>query len=159
MRKYTSEDQIKAFWSKVAITADDNQCWLWLAGRNNKGYGNAYWDGKAQKAHRMAWMFPNYVIPSEMKICHSCDNPQCVNPRHLFLGTQQENVDDMRQKGRENKAKGELAHTHKLTGGQVKEIRMRYALGGITQKQLAREYGIAKQNIWLIIQKKVWKHI
>lgn len=164
MRKYTLEQQIAIFWNKVTITADDNKCWLWTGAVDSKGYGNKKWDGCFEKAHRVAWMIPNYVIPDGMYICHSCDTRQCCNPKHLFLGTQKDNIHDMIKKGRQaigDKVanKGESHPNHKVTDSQVKQIRQRYAAGGISQKELAEEFGLGKSMIGYIVNYKFWKHI
>ncbi len=76
------------------------KCWIWMAHKNNKGYGVIHFNGKVTLAHRIAYTHSNGVIPDGMKICHTCDNPPCVNPQHLFLGTQMDNLRDMAKKGR-----------------------------------------------------------
>lgn len=157
--KYTLEQQTSVFWSRVAITADNNQCWLWVGGKDSNGYGLINLYGKNDRVHRVAWRYPNYIIPEGMEICHSCDNPACCNPKHLFLGTHKENMDDMNAKGRNVNVRGESVFTSKLTEFQVLEIRRRYAAGGITQKQLGIEYGIATINIWMIIHRRHWDHV
>lgn len=88
---------MERFWNKVDKSGD---CWLWTASKTHQGYGYFRFDGKMCKAHRMAWLLVNGEIPNEMLVCHSCDNPSCVNPEHLWLGTNQENMDDMNKKGR-----------------------------------------------------------
>lgn len=90
MKKYTPEKRQLKFWSKVAITANDDLCWEWQAGTNKRGYGKiGYVDDnnehKDYLAHRIAWQYPNYIIPDGLLILHSCDNPKCCNPKHLFF--------------------------------------------------------------------------
>ena len=162
-RKYTHKTSIEErFWSKVAITADDNQCWLWLAGKTDNRYGHFWYNSKVDKAHRVAWMLPDYVLPDGMEVCHSCDNPSCVNPKHLFLGTHQDNVDDMNLKGRGYKFKlyqNENHSNHKLTDVQVIEIRKQYALGGISMEKLGFEYSVSASQICVIVNHKQRKTI
>lgn len=156
MTRKTLEER---FWSKVIILADDNQCWLWTAFCQERGYGWFGYNGKSVRAHKIAWILPNYVIPDGMEICHSCDNPRCCNPKHLFLGTHKENMDDRDRKGRNINHKGEKHGNSKLTEKQVYEIRQYYAEGGITQLELAIQYEISLDTTHRIINRKVWKHI
>lgn len=90
------------FWSKVNIGAAD-ACWPWLASTKN-GYGQINVGGEISYAHRLSYEFANGEIPSGLFVCHRCDNKSCVNPVHLFLGTQQDNMDDMIAKGRDSHA-------------------------------------------------------
>lgn len=149
---YTSTDP-QNFWSKIAITSDDNQCWLWLAGCSKDGYGNY----RSMVSHRIAWSYPNYVIPKGMKVCHSCDNPKCCNPKHLFLGTNQDNMDDMKKKGRSPNNKGEKNPRSILTDNQVTEIRKKYSPERRNRSALAREYGISLTQMARIVHNEQWK--
>lgn len=153
---YTPEQQIIAFWSKVAITADDDKCWLWLASKNRWGYGNIKWQGKMERANRVAWMMPNYVIPDGMIICHSCDNTSCVNPKHLFLGTHQDNMTDKVKKGRHVSLYGEDHPSHKISDEDVKYIRERYAMGGITYREIGEQLGISGDHVGAIVR-RIWR--
>lgn len=159
MAKYTTEQRIASFWNNVAITADDTKCWLWLGGVGARGYGMKWWIDRNTRAHRVAWMIPDYFIPSNMEVCHTCDNPLCVNPKHLFLGTHAENMKDRDSKGRGIMPPriGEHNGMSKLTNENINEIRERYALGGVTQQELATEYGVARSNISLIFHYRTWK--
>lgn len=85
------------FWSKVQKTDD---CWLWRATRFPKGYGQIKIKGRRRLAHRVAWELTNGPIPDGLQVCHHCDNPPCVRPDHLFLGTQSDNIQDAVSKGR-----------------------------------------------------------
>ena len=103
--KYHFDDKFKQrFWSKVCIGAPDD-CWEWITCKDKYGYGRiaytvSYKNKKVLTTHRVSWMLANGDIPEGMCICHTCDNPSCVNPNHLWLGTQKENVNDMVAKGR-----------------------------------------------------------
>lgn len=97
------------FWSKVADGAED-ECWEWQASRGSTGYGQfAMWPRGMVKAHRFAWELTNGAIPPGMFVCHRCDNPLCVNPGHLFLGSHDDNMRDMWTKGRGNPTPGARA--------------------------------------------------
>jgi predicted DNA-binding protein len=94
------------FWSKVNVLSDDD-CWEWSGGKYPSGYGTFSFMGKSMQAHRVSYILTTGEIPPRMCICHKCDNPPCVNPRHLFLGTYQDNTNDMIKKGRWKK--GEMS--------------------------------------------------
>jgi hypothetical protein len=85
------------FWNKVNKT---KKCWEWLATKNNKGYGRIQVNGKSRLAHRISYGLKNGEIPRGLEVLHKCDNPLCVNPKHLFLGTHKDNLQDMAKKGR-----------------------------------------------------------
>ena len=146
------------FWSKI-LTGDEDECWECVAMfLNRDGYGQFELNDKNIKAHRFSFqLFHNRLIKDNMCICHKCDNPSCVNPHHLSEGTQQDNSNDMVNKGRA--AKGEKQHLSKLTEKQVLEIRAKYAKGGTTHRQLAKEYGVFHAVIGNIIRRKTWTHI
>lgn len=149
-RKYTHKTSTEQrFWSKVAITADDNQCWEWLAGKNAYGYGFTK-VGKERIASRIAWSYPDYVIPKYGEIRHTCDNPSCCNPKHLILGTHLENMEDMRNKGRS--LKGRVGKRRRLTKEQELELVKRYCNERISQVKLAKEYDIAEYYVWRLVR-------
>jgi HNH endonuclease len=151
---YTPKD-IKRFWSKVNRQGDDD-CWEWKASLTGGGYGRFRFPGCHKLSHRLSWEFTNGAIPDCLDVLHECDNRKCVNPKHLFLGTHQDNMKDRDRKGRTARQKGEKRGQHKLTVEQVEEIRQRYASGGISQRQLAREYGIVQQHVSGIVNHRFW---
>ena len=111
--------KMERFWNKVDKTDD---CWNWTASKNIQGYGYFRFDGKMRKAHRMAWLLVNGEIPDGMCVCHTCDNPGCVNPIHLWLGTNQDNMDDMNNKGRHynlNQTHCKYGHEFSITNTYV----------------------------------------
>lgn len=154
MKKYTTEQQAIAFWSKVAITADDNQCWIWLGGKIKGGYGVWDWNGKTTTTHKIAWLYPNYTIPNGMQILHSCDNPSCCNPKHLRIGTHQDNMDDRSQRNRT--AKHEKNGNRKLSLPIANDIRNAYKNGEKNVSKLSREFGVSRRQIDRIIDGVHW---
>lgn len=144
---YTSKD-IARFWSKVKISSDTQTCWEWQAGKI-EGYGSIRINGKNCRAHRFSWLIA-HGDPGKLHVLHTCDNPACVNPNHLFLGTHLQNMQDKHAKGRD---KWSRTHRSKLSIEQKDYIQERYARGGITFHELADEMGITTRYVSLIIVK------
>lgn len=143
------------FLAKVSIAGAGN-CWLWTGGRHVRGYGIFKLKNKSWKAHRVSWLIHRGPIPNGLHVLHKCDNPPCVNPRHLFLGTHQDNMDDRDAEGRRAPPKGEKNGRAILTRKKVRQIRRIYAAGGITQKVLGARYGFAQAHISAITTGKLW---
>src|SRR2546429_469655 len=115
--------QANRFWAQVEIRGPED-CWSWVGGKFQSGYGYFRYSRKLLRAHRVAWLIAKGEIPDELNVLHSCDHPACVNPNHLFLGTDADNMNDKVAKGRARGAKrGEMHHKARLTTGQVAEIR------------------------------------
>lgn len=150
------------FWAKVDVRGED-ECWVWTASVAGGGYGQfGLRHGKTVPAHRLSWEMANGTIPDGLWILHRCDNKPCVNPNHLFLGTRQDNVDDMMAKGRHwiRPCKGEQNGRAKLTDAQVKEIRARWATGVESQSAIARDYPmISRIKVSEICRGKAWAHV
>jgi hypothetical protein len=147
------------FWDKVDIPRDGDVCWEWQARRNADGYGEFRVGRRGmQKAHRCAWDLVYGPIPVGMCICHRCDNPPCVNPNHLFLGTRADNQADMARKGRASVRSGEANGNARLTEADVREIRARYR-GGETQTAIALNYGVDSSTVCYIVNGHLWTHI
>lgn len=153
------------FWAKVDRRGPD-ECWLWTATVVGKGYGSMWPGGPVGTkvyAHRLSWTLHFGEIPDGLFVCHRCDTPRCVNPTHLFLGTNLDNVRDMIAKGRkrqvvaipERRARGERQGRAKLTRAAVREIRRR-AVNGIRGCDLAAEFGLSRQSISEIVNRKTW---
>lgn len=157
--KFTPEQRIAAFWAKVDRSGGDDACWLWTGALVRKGYGNMFWDGRSRTASRISYELAYGAFDESLLVCHACDNPGCVNPKHLFLGTDKDNFDDMIRKGRGRFLRGSAIGTAKLTDEKVVEIRERYAAGGITMQELGAEYGVVKQLVSGIVRRKYWRHV
>lgn len=145
------------FWKKVHKT---DGCWLWTASRFTNGYGQfTVSSPKKSPAHRYSWVLENGPIPEGLYVLHRCDNPICVKPAHLFLGTQQDNMDDMVKKGRQStlSSPGAMNPHSKLSWEQVQSIRREYIPKIITMKMLGRKYGVALGTINCILHERNWK--
>lgn len=149
------------FWSKVK-TGPIQECWEWQGTKDRRGYGHmsSRRGMSPYKAHRVSYELVIGQIPDGMEVCHKCDNPSCVNPTHLFIGTHQENMADAFKKGRINNYNHECGEDHsssKLTWNDVYEIRNVVPSGEFTQRQLAQKYGVCRDTIRNIVSGKYWK--
>jgi hypothetical protein len=174
-----NDGDIKRFWVKAKIGPDD-VCWDWQASKHGQGYGLFKLKSRTEFAHRIAWRIAHKSdIPNGLCVLHSCDNPACVNPAHLRVGTQQDNMDDKVTRGRQART-GALrpatgmnsgAHTHpekrargvkngrsKLTVEQVQEIRAR-SKKGESQSAIARSFEVHRTQIGAIVRREQWTHI
>lgn len=136
----------------------DSGCWHWIGGKDTYGYGHMFFLGKSVYAHRLALMISTGQTEMQGNVCHRCDNPQCVNPEHLYLGTQKQNLADMHQRGRAKPPKGVAVWSHKLTESQVLEVRLLHA-GGSSLRSLSRKFHVSAFCIWSIVKRRTWKHI
>jgi len=152
--------QMNRFYSRL-LPALASNCVEYQGCRIKDGYGLAWTDSGLQLAHRVAYFLATGVDPGELEVCHTCDNPPCCNIKHLFLGTQLDNMQDCAQKGRRDYSwiqSGESCPNHKLTEGEVREIRFKHFMG-IPQVELAVEYNTAYSNICMIVNYRTWRHI
>jgi hypothetical protein len=182
------------FWQNVdrggpvhPYTPELGRCWTWRKGKGPHGYGSVQFNGRTARANRVAWQLANGPIPDGMCVCHSCDNPPCCRPGHLYLDTNQGNMDDKVRKGRsyrptgdrngarrhpenmtrgdrhwsrrcpERVPRGENSVTAKLTESKVMVIRQRSE--NESMEQLAREYGVTKATIFKAVHRKTWRHV
>ena len=145
------------FWSFVEVTESD-QCWIWR-GQTRKGYGYFLLLGREVRATRIAILLTEGSIPDDKNACHRCDNPCCVNPSHLFLGTHQENMDDMAAKGR--RAPALIGQDHKmakLRDDDVREIK-RLLSAGVSGAAIARQFNVTPSTIYWISSGRHWGHV
>lgn len=139
------------FWAKVDRRSDDD-CWEWQAGRGGGGYGKWH----RRYAHRVAWTLTYGEIPDALLVCHHCDNPPCVKPAHLFLGTVADNSRDMAKKLRSNH--GARHPMSVLTEHDVREIRVARPHGK-AMKAASERYGVAYGTIRDVLNWVSWKHV
>jgi hypothetical protein len=147
------------FWEKVDRRSAD-ECWEWMAALHSTGYGVIGRGGRKDgivRAHRLSWEIHFGPVPDGLFVLHRCDNRPCVNPRHLFVGTNQDNVDDMHAKGRDTR--GEKCPWAKLTAEQVDAIRSEYVpwSRAASHTALGKKYGVSASLIGFIIGKRRWK--
>lgn len=133
----------------------NGECLEWTKGGYQ--YGHFTRKGKNYLAHRVAYEVAYGKIPKGMLVCHTCDNRRCINPKHLFLGTIQDNSNDMKLKGRQ--CRGEKSHTSKLSESEVIRIRNLHSTYGVISRKLAKEYGVTSSTINKIVNRKTWKHL
>ena len=156
----------RRFWNKVAI-GNSNDCWEWLSTDRGNGYGAMKVGDKLESAHRIAWHLHNGEIPDGLLVCHTCDNRSCVNPLHLFVGTNADNMRDAYQKrritlpdgGKYQFRNGEENPNSKLTADDVLDIRASYEPGKITYRQIAERYDVDYTLIYQIVNRKRWPHV
>lgn len=139
---------------------NENGCIIYPRYKDRDGYGSLHIEGNYIKAHRLAFaIYKKFRSLTQIKqhVLHKCDTPSCVNPEHLFEGSNMENMEDKCAKGRQ--LKGKQINTNKLTNEQIKEIRLNYKNKKLTQVQMAKIYGVAQAHISCIVLRKTWKHI
>ncbi len=167
---YATDRSIRLFFRHVRISpCHDDGCWLWVGKTNGCGYGQYVIDKKPYPAHRYSWAIVNGDPDRNLLVCHRCDNPSCVNPGHMFLGTDADNLRDAKNKGRMRGNPnlyrkrlacqvGMLNHNNRLTEGQVMEIRELYRLGN-GRTDLAKQFSISSAQIIRIVRRVQWKHL
>jgi len=161
---------IRRFWEKVDKSAGSDACWVWTASRRAKGYGAFVWSDEQGRvvqgrAHRFSWELHRGPIPVAICVLHRCDNPRCVNPDHLFLGTKADNNRDMAEKGRHvpggtlcgagKYQRGENHHNARLTRSRVEEIREARRQGE-SFGSIARRFGISIGHAYRVATGEAW---
>jgi hypothetical protein len=147
---------MKEFFCKRINIKDIDSCWVWTGIKNQKGYGRIRRNKIWYSSHRVSWELYFGEIPDDMLVLHKCDNPSCVNPDHLFLGTNQDNMDDKVSKGRQSRLYFERNPASRLSYKDVLEIRRLYGLG-VSQTTLSRMFLSTQANVSSIILCKNWK--
>jgi hypothetical protein len=142
---------------KLSVADAETGCINFTGSRDNCGYGRLSYKGRARLSHRVA--FEEYVspIPDGMQVLHKCDNPSCVNPSHLFLGTVDDNMADMKAKGRGRGPRGTGCHLTKLRPDQAYAIRWRALSGGEKHKHIAADFGVTRKNVGAIGRFETWQ--
>jgi hypothetical protein len=165
-RMASSEADQEKFWGKAKVESTED-CWMWL-GRffnDGEGYGQIkLWAGNREKhvrhrfrAHRVAYFLSYGHLPDDLCVCHHCDNPSCVNPYHLFLGSNRKNIQDRTNKRRD--AKGEQHGMHKLTTEEVLKIRHLRATRRLPYSALGEMFGVSTTHAGFIVRREAWKHL
>lgn len=162
MRNLKSREE--RFWEKVDKKGAI-ECWNWTGAKAQNGYGKFYWGTEhgrriCMNSHKASWLLSRGHIPKHRSyhglcVLHKCDNGMCVNPRHLWLGTNKDNADDMIKKGRLYVRKGEELGVNKLTQADVIQIRCSRR----SPHDIARQFGMTVEHIRNVIRGKSWKHI
>lgn len=149
------------FWASVRVSSLDAGCWTWNGQRDRKGYGvfviRASGDKRRYRAHRLAYVLYHGNLPDADLVCHHCDNPPCVNPAHLFRGSDADNAQDRQFKGRGRQPKGERHPAAKLTAAQVRDMRAA-ARSGASQRSLGKVFGVCQAQVWRVVSRKQWAH-
>lgn len=142
------------FWEKVDQRGTD-ECWSWIGSIDTRGYGSIGANGgkPLMRAHRVSYELTIGPIPTGLVVCHTCDNRACVNPFHLFVATQRENILDMIRKGRRYSSAGERNPSAKLTAAQVLSIRADRS----QTKDIALSYGISMTTAYSIKSRETWR--
>lgn len=146
---------IQTFWSHVS-PGDPEECWEWQASVTQAGYGEFKNGTKVLYAHRTSYELHFGSIPDEMQVLHRCDNRQCANPFHLFLGTNSDNMADKTAKNRQQR--GKTVWSAKLDDDAARDIRALVA-DGVSPVFLAQEYGVRPQTICDVVNRRTWKHV
>lgn len=142
------------------LQGDDDECWEWQGARSGSGkrYGVLIDGTKNIYAHRLAYLFHYGEIGPNLCVRHKCDNPQCVNPHHLEVGTHKDNSDDKWRRGRGADQRGERNPGARLKAGDVRQIRTLYR-EGLAQQAIAGRFGVSREMVGRIVRGEAWRHI
>lgn len=140
------------------INMNSNGCWDWIGAKNKKGYGCLSYKNKTTIAHRLSYLLFIGEIPKDLHVLHRCDNPKCINPNHLFLGTDLDNSNDKISKGRFVCSYGKDNGNSKLTDEQVVDIKIKIKKG-LSFASISRTYEVSETTIAYIAKNKSWRHI
>jgi hypothetical protein len=166
-----SPEKTEEFWSLVDRSGGIDACWEWRGSRVEYGYGLFFVGKTSYRAHRVALTLADGPIHSGLLACHSCDNPPCCNPMHLWPGTDEENSRDMASKSRsalgdrngsrlhrERMTRGEQRPLAKLTASDVVKVRQ-LAAEGVFHREIAARFGVSRSLIGQVVNGSIWKHV
>jgi len=155
--------ETERFWKHVDCSGD---CWLWTGPRHSRTQYGFFRQGSRQElssistyAHRVSWELTRGPIPEGLCVLHKCDNPPCVNPEHLWVGTHTDNMRDMMSKGRHVAHPGEANGSAKLTPEQVRDIRRRYVPRKVSLRSLAEKYHVSESLVHALVTRRLWAHL
>lgn len=149
-----TEIERRRFFQKIKKT---DGCWLWTGSKTEWGYGRVWLNRKFYQANRVSFAIHKHPVPKNKLVCHSCDNPSCVNPDHLFVGSDNDNWQDCRQKRRNRHPRGEEHGRVRLTTEQVMEIKRDYAPRKMPKRVFAEKFGVSVSCIQHIVRGDNWK--
>jgi hypothetical protein len=149
------EKRIAQFWLKIDRRGPE-ECWPWTASLHRTGYGHTKFEGKYWLSHRAAYLLHYGRLRADLHVLHSCDNPACCNPGHLYQGTAAQNMAEMASRGRSKNGSQPGTPRRKLTWEAVCSIRSEHAAGGSSVRGIAKKHGVATKTIRDILQGKNW---
>jgi|SRR5882672_9518475 len=156
-RVFNVEKETERFWLRVDKSGGPDACWPWVKSRNEHGYGYTNWGSHATRAHRLAYTLTYGPVPKGLHVLHRCDNPPCVNPSHLFLGTHQDNMTDMKNKRRYHAMYGEQCPSHKLTEHEARLILELASQHKKTRRELAEMFNVSKSTVASLLRRETWR--
>ncbi len=144
---------------RVKYHETETGCWIWFAAKDAGGYGRFKWNGRIDGAHRVSWEMANGAVPRQMDVLHRCNVKACVNPAHLYLGTQKDNMRDAMRDGLWvcPDRSGIRNAAAKITPETARAIRLEYAQGDVSQAMLAAKFGMHQTNVSRIVRKANWR--
>ncbi len=148
------------FWERVSMLTQvqESGCHVFTGSKDECGYGRINRDGKLVRLHRAVWERDNGTIPNGMVVCHTCDNPACINSTHLFTGTQVDNIKDMDKKGRRRTLIGSQQSQAKLSEEEIPKIKQRHG-AGFSIAFISRMYGVSEGAIRAVVKGRTWRHV
>jgi hypothetical protein len=152
---------LNRFWNKVSRINNIDDCWIWVGARHpKKQYGNFFLNGEIIGAHRVSYIIHYGSIPTDLHVLHKCNNPPCINPYHLYVGTHFDNMQDINKSNRRNDQTGQKNPNHILTDEKVIEMITKiWNNEFITVREVANYYKVTRENIYYILNGRKWTNI